>query len=149
MKTLTLAFILLNFRIAHSQNAINYDSCYAKSFCVDCGVNKAEFSSSLTLADFFMESFKKESSYKGVDGSLTLQIIVDTLGNACCKTISNFTNLTLSEVRQMNIDQVVAMMPQWRPAITKNGKRTTVSLLLTLEFLKDKGLVGVKRERLK
>jgi hypothetical protein len=148
MKNNIILIIVLcsSFTSLYSQkNQLVFDSCKLSSFCIDCGNPKAEFNSESTLLSYFSLSLvNQREKINKCEGSIELQILVDTMGQACCKSISNNSSLSLSDFKALNLFDIVSKMPLWKPAIGKKGKIST-SIILSLKFKETLNLVAVER----
>ena len=91
------ALLICNLTYGQVNSSINnngnlgFDNCKETSFCIDCGDIKARFpGNEENLTDFFKDHIDKKMLKKfEYKGAIMLQIIVDSLGKPCLKSISN------------------------------------------------------------
>jgi hypothetical protein len=133
MKRILFALLILISHKATAQiNAISYQDCLATKFCLDCGDIKAAYNGTTTIGDYFKSKIDKKY-LEGIRGSLFIQAIVDTTGNVCCKSISNNTNATNEQIKQLQVNKHLKNMPPWIPAQT-NGNPETSSIMLLMKI---------------
>ena len=139
MRILSLFFILQSLSIfVHGQNLFpdKFDDCDINSFCLDCGDTKAHFDSDIN--QYFNQRVKKEN-YIGIQGSIIVQVLVDSTGKQCVKSISNVTNI--HNISILGIRDIINAMPAWQPAET-NKKPINVSINLNFTFNLDSLMVS-------
>lgn len=133
MKRLLFALLILFFhKVTAQTNAISYQDCSATKFCLDCGDIKAAYNGTTTIEEYFKSKIDIKD-LKGVSGVLFIQALVDTAGNVCCKSISNNTNATNEQIKQLRLNKHLKNMPPWIPAQTK-GKPEMSSIMLLMKI---------------
>lgn len=116
---------------------IGFQSCMLPRFCLDCGTQKARMSEDKNgLQQYFEKNFDqsklKKHQYKG---SIMIQVLVDTMGNVCCKSISNnLKNNDPNKIVELQLDKLIGNMPKWIPAFYNNKKENS-SVDLRFDFL--------------
>lgn len=116
----------------------NFSDCIVKG-SLFVGVEQAStFNGSLT------EYFEKElpGKFKNYNGSIQLQILIDTTGKACCMNIDNNT----STVSSKEFKDVVNKMIGWTPA-NQNNRPVNFSAILQLIFKDSKLSVNYVNEK--
>jgi|GEM_PF-2416425 len=113
---------------------LTYTSIFGQSFS-DCNIQgpvfikieeASKFSGSLQV--YFENEFK--DMYQATNGTILLQILIDTSGRVCCGSIENKT----SNISSIKIKDVVNKMTGWLPAKTNNHLvNFAVTLLITFK----------------
>lgn len=103
-------------------------SCNVGSFCIDCGNPQANYPTDLT--SYFLSRIDTEK-VMSIAGLITYQIIVDSLGQACCKSIKNNTYNSDQEVLALNLQNIISGMTEWQWAL-REGRPENSSLLLNV-----------------
>jgi len=133
MKNLLVITILLITTNLFSQNIFieKYDDCHIGKFCLDCGNPKAKFVNDID------SYFKKELTDipKKLKGNIYVQILVDSIGNQCVKSIQRDVN---KNTENLKIRETINSMPNWLPSIDKNSNATNATVFLNFEFKKGK-----------
>lgn len=116
-----------------------FDDCHQTrfSFCLDCGETKAQSESDIN------EYFKRELTNISpkLSGQVFVQVIVDSIGNQCVKSLQSNTN---KSVKKLKLKDKINSMADWNPAIS-NGKEQSATIVL--EFTFDNGQVETKYKR--
>jgi ligand-binding sensor domain-containing protein len=142
MKHILTLLILLTFFNSKAQNLFSekFDDCHKSkfSFCLDCGETKAQSESNIN------QYFKKELTNisSKLKGQIFVQVIVDSVGNQCVKSLEAKTN---KRIKNLKIKDKINSMTDWKPAISKGKKR---SATVILEFTFNNGKVETKYKRL-
>ena len=113
----------------YSQNIFieQYDDCNVGKFCLDCGNPKARSNSDI---DAYFKN-KLTAIPKKLKGHIYVQVIVDSLGNQCVKSMQRDVN---QNSRNLEIRKLVNEMKDWLPSIDKNGKATSATVFLKFKF---------------
>jgi sugar lactone lactonase YvrE len=131
MKKILVITILLITANLYSQNIFieKYGDCHIGKFCLDCGNPKAKFKNDIN------SYFKKELTglSKKLKGNIYVQILVDSLGNQCVKSIQRDVNKNTDNLK---IKEVINSMSNWLPSIDKNNNPTNATVFLNLKFRK-------------
>lgn len=114
--------------------AINFDDCSVSPMFVTWDT-PASFTST-DLKEYFNKALPKDY-FKGESKKITLQILIDKQGKACCKSILNGETLNPGPLKQ-----AVNQMPSWTPAVFR-GNSINVSCITILD-IEDGQLVKVK-----
>jgi hypothetical protein len=138
IKIILTTIVIFTFNFSYGQNLypVKFESCKLSRFCLDCGEPKAELPEN--GLQFLINNLNPKASKK-INGAITLQILVDTLGNSCLISAENKTNIS---VKKLDIENAVNSMPTWKPA-SKKGKLSNSSISIELIF-KD-GKVSFRR----
>jgi len=136
-KLIILAFLALFYDNVQSQNLYpeKFDDCKLSSFCLDCGSEKAELSA--TNIENLVKEFSEKTKSK-LDGTLIVQILVDSTGNACLLSLDNKTNISTKKlglqksIKNLNIS----------PTVDK-GKPVNTSI--SYEFVFNNGKFGYRK----
>ena len=113
-----------------------YDECKLSRFCLDCGEPKAD------LPKDAVESILNglnQKSLKKINGSIRVQILVDTLGHSCLLSSENGTNVTS---KKLDLQNAINSMSKWTPSM-KDNKAQSASVSLELVF--QDGKFGIRR----
>lgn len=134
-KLLVIAAILIAANL-YSQNIFieKYDDCGVGKFCLDCGNPKAKSDSDINA---YFKS-KLTGIPKTLKGNIYVQVIVDSLGNQCVKSMQRDVN---QSTQNLEIRRVINEMIDWSPSIDENGMPTSATVFLNFKF--DKGRVNV------
>lgn len=137
-QTLLIGLFIFTLQTSFGQNLYpeKYDDCKLSRFCLDCGEPKAELSKdgvNVILNGLNQKLLKK------IEGSIKVQILVDTLGEPCLISSENNTNITS---RKIDLQAAINSMTAWTPAL-KDSKPQNTSVSLELVF--DNGGLGIKR----
>lgn len=108
-----------------------YDDCNLGKFCLDCGNPKAKSSSDINA--YFKN--KLTAIPKTLRGNIYVQVIVDSLGNQCVKSMQRDVN---QNSRKLGIRKVANEMKDWSPSIDKDGKPTSATVFLNFKFKRGK-----------
>jgi len=125
-----------------SQNLFSdqFDDCHqAKfSFCLDCGETKAQYESDIN------QYFKKQliDIPQKLKGQVFVQIIVDSIGNQCVKSLQSKTN---KNIKKLKLKDKINSMTDWKPAISKGKERSSS---IVLEFTFYNGQIDTKYKRI-
>jgi hypothetical protein len=117
-------------------NVYSNSSCDKEIWCLDCGKNpedRADFIDG-SLTKYFKATMKKKQ-FKGIDGFISIQVIVGRDGRVCCKNINQYTNMSNDKISAYKLDECVAKMPQWRPA-NESGKPIAASIMIIIVITK-------------
>lgn len=137
-QTLLIGLLFLTVQTVFGQQLYpeKYDDCKLSRFCLDCGDPKAE------LPDKAVETILNglnQKSLKKINGTIKVQILVDTLGKACLISLENSTNVSS---KKLDLQNAINSMPQWSPSM-KDGKAQSASVSLELVF--QDGKFGLRR----
>jgi ligand-binding sensor domain-containing protein len=137
--TLTVAF-LSTLTIVNGQNLFpeKFSDCALTQFCLDCGDTKGIYSGDLT--SFFAEKFKSKN-LKNMEGSIFVQVLIDTTGKQCVISIGNKAT---GKVSKLALRNTINSMTGWKPAFTKN-KAENVSVTLRFDFANENFKVSYDR----
>lgn len=94
-----------------------------------------------SLQEYFESEFK--GRYQDIEGSILLQLFVDTNGKSCCMSIRNTTS-SISSARILN---AVNKMAGWAPAKDKNNKLVSFEVELLILFKDSKLKVNYINEK--
>ena len=90
MRNLLPATIILLFTssLTDGQNLYleKFDGCNIGSFCLDCGETKGAFKDDLTT---YFSGKLTTKQLKEIDGTVLVQVLIDTTGMQCVKSIGN------------------------------------------------------------
>lgn len=135
---LLLVLFVLYVLPLHAQHLYDekFENCKLSTFCLDCGDPKAQPPKTI-----FKEMIARigEQKWNSLNGTLEIQILVDTAGKPCLLSADNKTNMTSAN---MNIKNAVNEMSYWTPAIAEN-KKTSASVSIILQF--ENGKMSAKR----
>jgi ligand-binding sensor domain-containing protein len=124
-----LFFIAVN---AGAQNLFEekFNDCHKSKFrfCLDCGEPKA--SPDVDIEAYFKATFKNLPTK--TNGKAMVQVIVDSLGNQCVKSMQVDASL---KIAKLNIKDKVEAMKQWKPALEKD-KPVSSSRVIIFTFHK-------------
>src|SRR6187549_492277 len=128
--------LIINISFAQHLYPEKFDNCHLTQFCLDCGEPKAQ-----TPHDFAKYLVQKlnPKSLKRINGSIDVQILVDTLGNSCLLSVKNESNAKTSK---LNIQGAIQNSSKWITAISQ-GKPTSSSVSLKLSFIE--GYLSIER----
>lgn len=105
-----------------------YEGCTLSRFCLDCGDTKAEAPESF-INDFLAKV--NEKALKKIEGTIEVQILVDSIGRPCLLSANNKTNV---KSKKLKLQQGINASGNWSPAISKGkAEQASVSLLLVFE----------------
>ncbi|PIB28269.1 two-component regulator propeller domain-containing protein [Maribacter sp. 4G9] len=127
-KLLVTAAILIIANL-YPQNIFieKYDDCEVGKFCLDCGNPKAKSDSDINA--YFKSKLTGIS--KTLKGNIYVQVIVDSLGNQCVKSMQRDVN---QSTQNLGIRKIVNEMKDWSPSFAKNGKPTNATVFLNFKF---------------
>lgn len=140
-KQIFTILILLTFFNSKAQNLFSeqFDDCHQSkfSFCLDCGETKAQSESDIN------EYFKKQLTdiSPKLKGQVFVQVIVDSIGNQCVKSLQYKTN---KNIKKLNLKDRINSMTDWKPALSKEKER---SATVVIEFSFTNGQVETKYKR--
>lgn len=141
MKQIFTILILLTFFNSRAQNLYSeqFNDCHqAKfSFCLDCGETKAQ--SEVDINEYFKKNLTNISPK--LKGQVFVQVIVDSIGNQCVKSLQAETN---KSIKKLNLKDKINSMTDWKPAIS-NGKQQSATVVLEFQF--NNGQVETKFKR--
>lgn len=141
-KTIFTILVLLTFFNSYSQNLFSeqFADCHQSrfSFCLDCGETKAQSESDIN--QYFKKELTEISSK--LKGQVFVQVIVDSIGNQCVKSLQAKTN---KNIKKLKLKDKINSMTDWKPAISK-GKERSSSVVLELTFYN--GQVDTKYKRI-
>jgi hypothetical protein len=139
LKILISIFTIFTIKV-QSQNLFveKFDDCHqAKfTFCLDCGEPKANYEGDLD--EYFNSKLKGLS--KNLNGKIFVQLIIDSLGKQCVKSIQNDLNV---KNRVPSLKHEINTMPHWKPAL-ENGKPKSSSRVLIFSFNKGEVSTSIK-----
>lgn len=125
---LTLVILITNFGFGQHLYSEKFDDCKLSRFCLDCGDTKAEPPQNF-IADLI--SNLDEQSLKKINGSIEVQILVDSIGKPCLLSAKNETNI---KSKKLKLQNGINSTDNWYPAISKGEvEQVSVSLLLVFE----------------
>jgi hypothetical protein len=105
-----------------------FEGCNTNRFCLDCGDTKAE-----PPTDFGNELITNlnSKSLMKINGTIEVQILIDTVGNPCLLSAKNSSNV---KSKKLKLQYGINNTSKWTPAISE-GKPTqsSVSLLITFK----------------
>ena len=140
-KPLLIILTLLILINSKAQNLFpqQFDDCHkAKfSFCLDCGETKAQSASDINA--YFKDQLTNISP--SLKGQVLVQVIVDSVGNQCVKSLNANTNKSIKKLR---LKDKINAMTDWKPAIS-NGKEKSATVILSFIFFN--GQVETKYQR--
>jgi ligand-binding sensor domain-containing protein len=140
-KQIFIILVLLTFLNSYSQNLFSEkaDDCHKSkfSFCLDCGETKAQSESNIN--QYFKKKLTNISSK--LKGQVFVQVIVDSIGNQCVKSLESKTN---KRIKKLKLKDKINSMTDWKPAISKGKNR---SATVILEFTFSNGQVETKYKR--
>lgn len=127
--TILTATLVLTISIAKSQNLFpeKFNDCGLTRFCLDCGDTKGVYSGDLN--SFFIENFWTKN-LKDIEGTVLVQVLIDTTGKQCVISIGNKAK---GKISNLDLRNTINAMTGWKPAITK-GKAENVSITLRFDF---------------
>jgi ligand-binding sensor domain-containing protein len=133
MKNLLIITILLITTNLYSQNIFieKYDDCHIAKFCLDCGNPKAKFENDID--SYFKKEFTNFS--KTLKGNVYVQILVDSIGKQCVKSIQRDVNISTENLK---IREKINSMPIWLPSIDKNNNAINATVFLNFDFKEGK-----------
>jgi hypothetical protein len=135
--TLTIGLFIINFAFGQHLYPEKYDECKLSRFCLDCGDTKAELPQDF-VSDFI--SNLNEKSLRKIKGSITVQILVDSIGKPCLLSAKNESNV---KSKKLGLQNGISNTKNWLPAITRRkAEQASVSLLL---IFKD-GQLAIRRK---
>ncbi len=135
---LTVFIFSLSFLKAQNLFSEKFDDCSLSTFCLDCGDTKGIYSNDLKT--FFVEKFQTKN-IKNIEGVILVQLLIDTSGNQCVKSISKNAS---GKISKLDLRNTINSMTGWKPAFT-NGKPEDVSI--TLKFYFHEGDFSVSYDR--
>lgn len=130
---------------SYSQNLFSeqFDDCHQSkfSFCLDCGETKARSESDIN------EYFEKQLTDipSKLKGQVFVQVIVDSTGNQCVKSLQAKTN---KSVKKLNLKEKINAMSDWTPAIS-SGKPKSATVILEFNFYNGQVSTQYKRVDMK
>ncbi len=132
-KIILTTIIILIFNFSYGQNLYpeKFENCKLSRFCLDCGEPQAEIPEN--GLQFLIDNLNPKA-LKKINGAITLQILVDTLGSSCLISAKNETNISF---KKLNIENAVNSMPKWKPA-SKKGTLSNSSISIELIFKDEK-----------
>ena len=128
-----LVSLLLTFSLSKcfSQgNIISFPDCNLNAFCVDCDKVRAQLEKGISLTDYFLKRINPEA-IKNMTGYLSIEVMADTSGKPCCRTIGNLTNATNDAIRNLHVAEIIRGMPLW---MMKKNKKPKENNLIILEM---------------
>ncbi len=125
--------LVLTFSFVKGQNLFpkKFNDCGLTEFCLDCGDTKGIYTGD--LYNFFAKKFK-EKNFKNIEGTVLVQVLIDTNGKQCVISIGNKAK---GNVSNLDIRNTINSMTGWNPAISKN-KPENVSITLRFDFAGEK-----------
>ena len=91
---------------AVAASIIDYETCTWTNFCLDCGTPAAGLAN--ITPDAFVRAALPEKQTKKLKGTLLIQVMIDSLGRACCNRIQNFTSLSNQQIKKLALDKAIA-----------------------------------------
>lgn len=124
-----LLIFLCSFYNSEAQNLFpeNYDDCKIGNFELEGGDIKSVFKEDLTT--YFSRVLTKEQLHK-VQGVVLVQILIDTKGNPCVRSI-NYTDC--KNISKVDLRNIINNMGGWVPA-TKANSPINVSITIKFDF---------------
>jgi len=121
--------LLLTLTVVKGQNLFpeKFNDCALTQFCLDCGDTKGVYNGDLNA--FFANKFQVKN-LKKIEGSVFVQILIDTTGRQCVISIGNKATGNISK---LDLRNTINEMIGWKPAIT-DGKPENVSITLRFDF---------------
>ena len=126
MRIFILIAFIFSAQIVKPQNPDKFNDCNIGNFTLDGGIIKAEFSEDLT--QYFSAKFTPEQ-LRGVEGIITVQLLIDAKGRQCVKSIS-YSNC--KKVSKLDLRNTINSMIGWKPAIS--GCPINVSIMIKFDF---------------
>ena len=126
IRLLSLFLLLSFFSRAQTGKKFVFDFCNLGSFCNDCGDPKASYKDDLNI--YFRNEFHKDD-IKDLNEIILVQVLIDTFGTPCIKSISNYKS---ERIPKLNFEFIINKMKGWSPAMS-NGKAENTSV--TLQFI--------------
>jgi len=134
--TLIIGLFIINFAFGQHLYPEKHDECKLSKFCLDCGDTKAEPPQDF-VSDFL--SNLNEKALRKIKGSITVQILIDSIGNPCLLSAKNETNI---KSKKLGLQDGINNTENWLPAMTKEkAEQASVSLLLIFK----NGQLSVRR----
>ena len=134
MRNIILIFLSTFAFNLNAQNLfpVKLDNCDTAKFCLDCGDLKAGF----LQKDFnkMEDRLNKALNFAGINGSVKLQILVDSKGKGCVLSHSDQSKspITLKIIEELN------KFSKWSPAITNGIKEDKSSINLRFSINNNK-----------
>ncbi len=128
-----ITFLVLIFSLnkGFSQGTIiSFPTCNVNAFCIDCDGARPSLEKGMSVTDYFLKRINHEV-IKNLLGYLSIEVMLDTSGKACCRTIGNLTNTSNDAVRNLHIAEIIGGMPEWK---TKKNKKSEENNLIILEM---------------
>ena len=104
-----------------------FEGCNTSRFCLDCGDTKAKPPSE--FGNEFLSNLN-EKYLKKINGTIEVQIFVDTIGKPCLLSSKNASNI---KSKKLNLQNGINYTSNWKPAIS-DGKPTQSSVSLVIIF---------------
>lgn len=124
------ATLLLTLTTIRAQNLFpeKFNACTLTQFCLDCGDTKGTYSGDLNT--YFAEKLQGKK-IKNIEGSIFVQLLIDTTGKHCVISIGNKAT---GKVSKLDLRNTINAMTGWKPAISK-GKPENVSITIRFDFV--------------
>ncbi len=134
------ATLFLAFSFAKGQNLFpeKFNDCGLAQFCLDCGDTKGVYDGDLN--SFFAEKFQSKS-LKNIEGTVLVQVLIDTTGKQC---VISMANKAKGKISKLDLRNIINSMTGWKPAIS-NGKPENVSITLRFDFAVEKFNISYDR----
>ncbi|MCT4637830.1 MAG: hypothetical protein N4A72_08980 [Bacteroidales bacterium] len=131
MKNFLITLFLLIGAKSFAQVSIeNFNDCKVETFYAVAD-DRPEFDNSgQDIYDYLNQKFSDTKLLKGIDGSISIGILIFNNGKTCCKSIANMTE---SEIDSEAIRKIINEMPDWSPA-KSNEKAVTFLYTLSLKI---------------
>ena len=137
MKTYLMIFLffLASFSFGQNMFETKLDKCDANAFFLE----GKEIFTQKDIAELFTEILSNidSSKLKEVRGEIKMQVLVDTLGNACCLSMESDLNRIGKKIDFANI---INNSTKWTPPI-REGEITSICTIIRLEFAEDKIII--------
>jgi hypothetical protein len=132
---LSTAFSILLLSESSGQD---FEDCKAPDFMFIRAEQSAQFDGS--LQDYIEGELK--GKYKKLNGSVHLQILIDSSGKVCCMSVQNNS----TKIPGTSVRNLINNMPPWVPA-RQNEHPINFSALIQLIFQKNKITVKYMNEK--
>ena len=98
------ATLALTFAFAKGQNLFpeKFSDCGLTQFCLDCGDTKGVYNGDLN--SFFAETFQSKS-LKNIEGTVFVQVLIDTTGKQCVISIGNKAKGKVSKLELLSFQK--------------------------------------------
>lgn len=138
MKKHLLLLLLISisyFGFGQNIYPIKYDDCNTSQFSLEGKEISAEYDNELLLND--LTKTIDEKVLRKIKGSVYFQLVVDSMGNHCCVSMKNELN---SKGEKIDFKKIIDNETTWGIPI-RNGKKTIISVMIKIEFEKDRIII--------